>query len=78
MYGRVSIQMQQVEMHFNDWSLGTCFSLQQIKNWQGFILTLKLLTLRVFMQDFKSSGTFSEYSLHIMIAYFTSKVGSSN
>lgn len=38
-YERVSIQMQQVEMHFNDFAMGTFFSLQQIKNWWVVVLT---------------------------------------
>lgn len=36
---RVSIQMQQAEMHFNYFSLGTFFSLQQIKNGWVMVLT---------------------------------------
>lgn len=74
MFGRVSIQMQQVEMHFNYFTLGTLFSLQQIKRIVMF--TLKFLASKMLLQDLKRSRTVSEYSLHIMIAYFTSKVGS--
>lgn len=61
-------------MHFSYFTLGTLFSLQQIK--RSVMFTLKLSASKAPLKDLKSSLTVSEYSLHIMIPYFTRKVGS--